>query len=144
VGASVVFQVRGYPGRTFTGRVRRVSPTADPATRQVKVFVSLPNPDGTLVAGLFAEGRLATKSRRGVMVPADAVATEDGRSHVMRVRKGTAAQVRVTLGVQDDATRRVEIVSGVAAGDTVLVGPALDTAPGSLVRVEAPRPPGAP
>ena len=135
VGAPVIFQVRGYPGRTFAGRVERINPTADPATRQVKIHVSLPNPGGTLVAGLFAEGRVTAEARQGVLVPADAVATEGGKSHVMRVRAGRVEQVPVTLGIQDEETRRVEIVSGLAAGDVVLVGPARETAAGTRVRV---------
>src|SRR5262249_6891166 len=60
VGAPVRFTVKGYPGRTFTGRVERVSPAADPATRQVRVWVAIPNAEGALVGGLFAQGRVAT------------------------------------------------------------------------------------
>ncbi|MBB4639002.1 efflux RND transporter periplasmic adaptor subunit [Longimicrobium terrae] len=135
VGAQVVFQVRGYPGRTFTGKVERINPTADPATRQVTIHVSLPNPGNALVAGLFAEGRVTAEARQGILVPADAVATEEGKSHVMRLRGGVVEQVPVQVGIQDEETRRVEIVSGLAAGDQVLVGPARETAPGTKVRV---------
>ena len=45
IGAPGTFTVNGYPGRSFTGRVTRVNPTADPATRQVRVFISIPNAD---------------------------------------------------------------------------------------------------
>ncbi|HKG91822.1 MAG TPA: efflux RND transporter periplasmic adaptor subunit [Gemmatimonadaceae bacterium] len=57
-GASVAFTVTGYPGRTFTGRVERISPAADPSTRQVPVTITIDNRDGRLVAGLYAEGRI--------------------------------------------------------------------------------------
>lgn len=137
VGAPVVFQVRGYPGRTFEGRVERINPTADPATRQVTIHVSLPNPGGTLVAGLFAEGRVTTEARQGVLVPSEAVVTEDDGSFVMALRGGQVQQVAVTVGITDEETHRVEVVSGLAAGDTVLVGPARETAPGTKVRVGA-------
>src|SRR5918995_680595 len=43
VGLPVQFQVRGYPGQPFDGRIERVSPAADPVTRQVSIFVTIPN-----------------------------------------------------------------------------------------------------
>ena len=43
VGTPVEFTVSGLPGRTFRGRVERVNPVADPATRQVRVYVGIPN-----------------------------------------------------------------------------------------------------
>lgn len=46
VGSTVSFTVNGYPGRAFTGTVERISPAADPATRQVPVTVTIPNDGG--------------------------------------------------------------------------------------------------
>ena len=46
VGAPVDFSVNGYPGRAFTGRITRINPVADPATRQVRIIASLPNASG--------------------------------------------------------------------------------------------------
>ena len=65
VGAPVSFEVRGYPDQTFEGRVERISPAADAATRQVPIFVQIPNASGRLVAGLFAEGRVTREERTG-------------------------------------------------------------------------------
>ncbi len=48
VGMPVDFRVNGYPNRTFTGRITRVNPTADPVTRQVKIVASIPNAGNTL------------------------------------------------------------------------------------------------
>src|SRR5690606_36873269 len=58
IGARAEFTVNGYPGRLFEGRVERVSPTADPATGQVGVTVTVPNAGGDLVGGVYAEGRI--------------------------------------------------------------------------------------
>ena len=52
--APVTFSVSGYPGRRFEGRITRVNPTADPATGQVRITVSVSNAGSNLVAGLFA------------------------------------------------------------------------------------------
>ncbi|MEO8334845.1 MAG: efflux RND transporter periplasmic adaptor subunit, partial [bacterium] len=62
VGMPVEFSVNGYPNRTFTGRITRVNPTADPTTRQVKIIAAIPNAGNTLVGGLFAEGRVSTET----------------------------------------------------------------------------------
>ena len=51
LGLPVEFAVAGYPNRRFTGRVNRVNPTADPATRQVRIFVTIPNAGADLEDG---------------------------------------------------------------------------------------------
>ena len=48
-------------------------PAVDPATRQVRIYVAIPNAEQSLVAGLYAEGRVATDARRAVAVPISAV-----------------------------------------------------------------------
>src|SRR6266545_2209993 len=54
IGVPVSFTVNGYTGRTLVGKVTRINPTADPATRQVRIIASIPNTSGALVGGLFA------------------------------------------------------------------------------------------
>jgi membrane fusion protein, multidrug efflux system len=136
-GAPVRFTVSAYPGRVFTGTVQRINPAADAATGQVPVIVTIPNSEGTLVSGLFAEGRVEAEVRQGVMIPANAVDERGVQPTVLRLKGGKAERVPVQLGVRDPETDRVEVVSGVAAGDTLLVGGALGTTPGTQVRVRA-------
>lgn len=136
VGDPVEFSVNAYPDRTFSGRVERINPSADPATRQVRIYVAIPNVGGRLVAGLFAEGRVATDARSATVVPQNAVDVRGIRPTVLRVKSGRAERVEVELGLEDEATERVEIRSGLAAGDTVLIGAALGVTPGSQVRVK--------
>lgn len=135
IGAPVRFTVSGYPGRVFTGTVRRINPAADASTGQVPVVVTIPNSEGTLVSGLFAEGRVEAEARRAILVPANAVDERGVQPTVLRLKAGVAERVPVTLGARDSETDRVEIVSGVAAGDTLLVGGALGTTPGTRVTV---------
>jgi membrane fusion protein, multidrug efflux system len=136
VGARVEFHVAGYPGEVFTGRIDRISPIADAVTRQVRSYVSVPNPSGRLVAGLFAEGRVTAASREGLVVPATAVDMNGSRPRVLRVRDGRVEQVPVEVGLRDDRHARVEIRLGVDEGDTVLDGAAQAIAPGTPVSVE--------
>lgn len=138
IGAPVTFTVNGYPGRTFTGRVTRVNPTADPATRQVRVFISIPNAEGRLVGGLFANGRLAAESKTGLVAPADAVDSRSNIPAVFRIKGGKVERVPVQLGLKDEGSEKIEIVSGVQAGDTLLLGAAQGITPGTIVKVSVP------
>lgn len=138
VGAPVRFSVTGYPGRTFEGRVSHINPSADPQTRQVRLFVRIPNAGNKLVAGLFANGRVASDSRETLTVPAIAVDMRGLAPTVLRLNQGRTERVEVTLGARDEATERVEVIAGIAPGDTLLVGAALGISPGTALRVGAP------
>jgi RND family efflux transporter MFP subunit len=138
LGAPVTFTVNGYPGRTFNGRVTRVNPTADPATRQVRVVISVPNAEGRLVGGLFAQGRLASESRTGMVVPVNAVDSRSNIPAVFRIKTGKVERVPVQLGLRDEGSERIEIKSGVQVGDTLLLGAAQGITPGTIVKVSAP------
>lgn len=137
VGAPVRFTVAGYPGRVFDGTVSRINPAADPTTRQVPVTVSIPNREGALVAGLFAEGTVEAQLRQAITVPNSAVDERGVTPTVLRVKGGVAQPAPVTLGIRDSQTDRVEVTGGIQAGDTLLVGGALGTSPGAHVVVRA-------
>jgi RND family efflux transporter MFP subunit len=144
LGMPVQFVVTGYPGRRFTGRITRINPSADPATRQVRVYAELPNSENNLVSGLFAEGRVAAQSRLAVAVPNAAIDRRLGRPAVLKVLNGKVERVEVALGLADEQTDQVEIRSGVAAGDLLLVGAAQQITPGTPVRLSPPGTPAVP
>jgi RND family efflux transporter MFP subunit len=135
IGMPVEFEVRGYPGERFQGRIERMAPAADPVTRQVTIFVAIPNAGGQLVSGLFAEGRITTQSRNGLVVPAAAIELAGQTPWVLRVRDGKAERVTVTLGIRDDRTERIEVTSGLAEGDLLLTGAAHTVTPGTPVKL---------
>jgi RND family efflux transporter MFP subunit len=133
-GSAVEFGVTGFD-RQFTGLIERINPAVDPATRQVRIYVNVPNPDRSLVAGLFAEGRVATDARRAVAVPVSAVDRRGTAPVIHRVKGGKVDVVSVQLGVSDEAAELVEVSAGLAQGDTVLLGSAQGVTPGTAVRV---------
>jgi RND family efflux transporter MFP subunit len=135
VGAPVTFAVNGYPGRTFTGRITRVSPVADPTTRQVQILATIPNAGNTLVGGLFAEGKVASESRSGLVIPANAVNERGIAPVAMRIKGGRVEQVTVQVGLRDAVAELLEITGGLAAGDTVLVGAAQGISAGTRVTI---------
>lgn len=134
-GAPVDLEVRGYPGQPFSGTISRVAPGVDPATGQVRVYVGLSNQGLRLVAGLFAEGTVRTESREALVIPLDALDESGSGAAVMRIRNGLAERVAVQLGLRNEAEGYVEVISGLEAGDMVIVGPARAIAPGSRVSV---------
>ncbi len=137
VGVPVVFTVSGYPGRQFVGHIARVNPTADPTTRQVRIYVSIPNAGRTLVGGLFATGRMSSDTKTGLVVPSSAVDVRGTAPFVMRVKGGKVEKAPVQLGLQDKSSETYEILSGLQAGDTVLLGAAQGITPGTPVRITA-------
>jgi membrane fusion protein (multidrug efflux system) len=138
VGSPVSFSVSGYPDRTFTGKITRINPIADPTTGQVRVVVSVPNAGNNLVGGLFAEGRVASERRNALVVPTTAVDVTGVKPFVIRLKNGKVERVDVELGLRDEESERVEVRSGLTPGDTLLVGAARGISPGTPVRVSTP------
>lgn len=134
-GATVRFRIRGLSNELVTGTIDRLSPTADPVTRQVTIFVTMPNAGGKLIAGLFAEGRVDAETRRGVIVPMGAVDETGPTATVTRIRDGKAERVTVALGIRQSEAELIEIRSGLADGDVVILGAAKTLSAGTPVRV---------
>ncbi|AFL88944.1 RND family efflux transporter, MFP subunit [Terriglobus roseus DSM 18391] len=108
--------------RTLQGKVSRTADSIQMATRTMNTEVDVPNPDGSLVPGMYAEVHLHLANRPAALsVPLDAV---DGLGtsvqQVYTVRDGVIHQVSVKVGLQ--TANRVEILSGLNTGDKVIVG----------------------
>jgi RND family efflux transporter MFP subunit len=134
VGTPIEFSVTGTD-RRVTGRIDRINPVVDPTTRQVRIYASVPNAQQAYTAGLFAEGRVATASKRAVAVPISAVDNRGATPVVHRLKAGRVVETPVRLGLRDEVAELVEIESGITPGDTVLLGSAQGVAPGTRVRV---------
>mgnify|MGYP003289167845 CR=1 FL=1 len=124
-------------GRNIEGRVVRVSPTIDPATRSITVFVQVPNPAGALKGGTFVSGRIVGRSiPEALVVPGAAIRqSQEGTPYVYAIEGETVAQKPVQIGVVDDATGTAEILSGLEEGDRVIVGNVGTLGRGMQVRV---------
>jgi membrane fusion protein, multidrug efflux system len=138
IGVPVNFTVSGYPGREFVGRITRINPTADPTTRQVRIYVSIPNEGRALVGGLFANGRMSTATKMGLVVPQSAVDVRGSIPFVMRVKQGKAEKAPVKIGLTDKTSETIEVLSGLQAGDTLLMGAAMGITPGTPIKISVP------
>jgi membrane fusion protein (multidrug efflux system) len=136
VATPVEFTVSGYGARRFQGRIDRINPAVDPATRQVRIYVTIPNRDQGLVAGLFTEGRVESQRKRAPALPLTALDPRGMSSEVLRLRAARVQRVRTELGIRDLAAEMVEVVSGLSVGDTVLLGSSQGLADGTIVRIQ--------
>lgn len=138
VGQAVRFTTDALPGRVFEGTVAFINPSADPASRAVRVVAQVPNRDGTLKAGLFVEGTIVTGRRSGVLqAPRTALVgwdTASGKAEVFRVDGGAARKAAVRTGTVTDGM--VEITEGLEAGQAVVVRGGFNLQDGDAVVVK--------
>ena len=136
IGTPVRLSVAGQ-AEPLEGQIARVYPTVDPATRQVRVMVALPNTGGKLIAGLFAEGRVVTARRASVVIPAAAVDRRGLRPFVIRVRGGKVERVEIELGLIDQVREEAEVIAGLTPGDTLLLGGSRGLPEGTAIQIRA-------
>lgn len=110
------------PTRTIRGNITRYADSVQMATRTMDTQVDVPNPDGSLVPGMYAEVHLHLADRSNVLsVPVDAIdglGTSVEQAYV--VRNGGIHVIQVTTGLETPT--RIEVLSGLQAGDKVVVG----------------------
>jgi membrane fusion protein (multidrug efflux system) len=134
----VQFTVAAYPGRTFEGTVEFIDPVVQNTTRTIVVKARVANRERLLRPGMFIEARLATATRENaVVIPEDAIMPLRTGNVVWAVVDGKASRREVQLGARSAGV--VEVVSGVTAGEAVVVGGLERMGEGLPV---APRPPG--
>jgi membrane fusion protein (multidrug efflux system) len=120
-GADLTFSVSGYPGRTFKGTIRFVSPAVREATRDVVVDAKVPNTDRALKPGMFADIRIESGESKESVVPATAVVDKQGRHIVFAVVDGRLEERVVQVGgTKGDL---IACVRGVTVGETVVNHP---------------------
>jgi RND family efflux transporter MFP subunit len=137
VGTLAEVEVDAFPGETFTGKVSRVAPVFDPATRTAEMEIEVPNPGFRLKPGMYARVQLTVATRAdALVVPANALVTVEGKAGVF-VAAPAAAGARtddkttrsddktvtarftpVETGIRDG--QQIEIVSGVREGARVV------------------------
>ncbi len=112
-------------GKQFTGKVARVSPTIDPTSRNVTVYIQIPNRGNALKGNTFATGQIIARTvGNALVVPQAAVRISpvDGKTMVYLVEGGVLNPATVKTGISDDSRSVVEIVEGIKEKDVVVVG----------------------
>lgn len=120
VGQPVEVTVDALPGRKFPGSVQKILPTADEKSRQFKVRIAVSNPAGDLRPGMFARGSIeVARHRNTVIIPKDALMTNDGGMSVYLVVGSVARLQPVTTGFEN--RDEMETISGVSDGDVLVI-----------------------
>jgi HlyD family secretion protein len=118
-GDGTMVEVDAYPGEEFMGRIARVSPVLDPATRTAPIEIEIPNPGYRLKPGMYARVSITTDTTKdALVVPADAVVDLGGRRGVFTPLNESA--VFRALQVGTEAGNIVEVLGGLAEGDVVI------------------------
>ena len=112
--------------RTIESKVARVSPTVDPVSRSVTVYVKVPNAKGAIKGNTFVSGRVVGERKASaLLVPTSAIRQSPGNDappFVWRIAGGALEKRNITLGVVDDAAGVAEVKDGLRVGDRVIVG----------------------
>jgi RND family efflux transporter MFP subunit len=137
LGAATRLSIDALPGSRVEGRVARIEPLVDERSRSFQVVVEVPGqPD--LVGGLFARATLRVGEVAGALVVPPAALVRDGADPAVAgafvVRQGKAEKVVVGLGVE--APDGIQVTSGLAAGDVVVLDPPTALASGAPVDVQ--------
>jgi RND family efflux transporter MFP subunit len=123
VGQAAVLTVSNFPGRNFRGTVARTANALDPASRTMLVEIDVPNSEGTLLPGTYAEVNLSgSRPDAPLVLPATSILFRTDGAQVAIVQPdGVIHLQKVTVG--RDYGDRVEILQGLSAGATILAAP---------------------
>jgi membrane fusion protein (multidrug efflux system) len=120
LGSKVLFTVKAFPEEKFLATLQFISPTTDPATRNVKMKAVVRNPKDRLKPGFFAEVTLQTGSCPDALVlPECALLSQEGKFFAYTVQNGIAHRKEVESGQRFDG--KVEILKGIQKGEQVVI-----------------------
>lgn len=119
-GDPAVVEVDAFPGETFPGRIARVAPVLDPATRTAEIEIEVPNPSFRLKPGMYARMSVTIDSRaNATLIPKASVVDYDGKRGVFVMAADNKAKFQpLEIGIEDEA--HVEARNGISAGDTLV------------------------
>ena len=122
VGTAATVTTSAYPGLALHGRVSYIDPQVSADTRTARVRVEVPNPKQELRLGMYADIEIAAATnRQTVTIPRSAVQSVGNRQVVyMAVESEPGKFVERNVQLGDASGNRVEVVSGVKAGDQIV------------------------
>jgi len=134
VGSPIVFRQENNAEEPFKGEVYAIEPQIDPTTRTLKIRSKTPNPGGKLIPGQFVSIELILEHLdSAILVPTQAVIPVQDGAKVYIVSGGKAKEVMVTAG--DRTESKLEILSGLKPGDTVITSGILQLRQGMGIQV---------
>jgi RND family efflux transporter MFP subunit len=136
VGMDAPTTIREAAGRVFPGKVGRTSKELDAATRSLLVEVDIPNPDRTLVSGMYAKVSFDVKRQDSpVFVPATAALIDASGTRVAQVDNGVIHWK--TVEIEADLGDKLAIATGIHEGDTLALTPSERLTEGMRVQADS-------
>ncbi len=120
-GAAATVRFRSMPGRAFTGKVDEIYPEIQAETRTAKIRIELPNPDGAMIAHMYADVEIAAGAAESVVTVPDSAVIDSGDRQVVIVDLGEGRFEPRDVQIGQRGAGMVEIRQGVAEGETVVV-----------------------
>ena len=120
------------------GKIREISPIADAATRTYKVRISLMNPPETIKLGMTASAQIAgtgDKNQAAMEIPLSALYQTDGSTGVWVVTNDTVSLKTITVG--EFGNTKIQVLSGLTAGETIVTAGVHKLREGQKVRLAA-------
>jgi multidrug efflux pump subunit AcrA (membrane-fusion protein) len=122
-GQAARLNVSNLPGREFEGVVARTANALDPASRTLLTEVHVPNPNGVLLPGMYARVDLInSRAHNPLSIPSDALIARGEGTQVAVVRGGRTVHLQ-KIEVGRDYGDRLEVISGLGEGDTIIANP---------------------
>ena len=126
LGQPVKVELDAIHGQTFKGKVTRISPVANTATRKIPIEITAPNSDNKIKSGLLARVKLPNTNQDRVSVPQSAIVEEAGNNYIFVVNKENTEQRQAEVNkklVEIDrvSQNRVFIAEGLAPGERYII-----------------------
>lgn len=114
------FSVDSFPGRVFQGEVNRFAHAVDPLSRTLLVEIDILNSDLALKPGMYGRLNLIVdKHPKGILLPAEAILSQESGSSVFTVEEGRVKRVSITTGYDDG--NFLEVTQGLAGNESVII-----------------------
>ncbi len=135
-GAKIKFSLEDSEGimRHHEARVYAIESTIDMNTRTLRVRALYDNPNRSLMPGRFASVEITRREIDDVFIRTEAIIPEMGRNLVYLYRSGRAQPVEIVSGIRTEA--RVQALSGIQAGDTLIVSGVMQLRTGTHVKID--------
>src|ERR1041384_5598065 len=136
-GLPAHIELREYPGQKFNGKVVRTADSIDPATRTLLTEIDVPNPDGRLLPGSYAEVHFAVPIQTSrMLIPVNAILFHPEGPRVAVVGLDHKVHLK-TINIGRDFGTKVEILGGLDPADQIVVNPADSLEDGQEVNVKS-------
>ncbi len=134
IGQEAQVTVDALQDTRFEGYVARVAPIFREASRQARIELELPNPEGVMKPGMFIRARLElARSENALLVPSVSLVRRDGQLSVFLIQEDTAHLVPVQIGIEEEGMTQILSPEDLS-GNVVVLGQHL-LEDGSTVRI---------